>query len=372
MASSEDRGHILIVEDDQLMAQGLADILGIEGYQVETASNGRDALMKMQAHSPDLVLSDIMMPEMNGHEFCALVRANRKWRTLPFIFITALGQKIDHRRGYELGADDYLTKPFEPDDLLVAVRSRLKRAADHHAAAEAALADLRTSILITLNHEFRTPLTYITGYSRLLAEDGRGMDEESFQSCLHALLHGSERLKRLVENVLLVTQIESGELAAMIKMFPQETPNLNAITQVVIEDLRAEADTRRVVLNNHVPTDSPPLAISEEYVMYIIRHLLENAIKFCKEKGGQATVSAAEQEEEIELIVSDDGTGIRANALAWVFDSFRQVDRHKQEQQGAGLGLAIVRGLIQVHGGHVVIESELDIGTTVTVHLPIA
>jgi signal transduction histidine kinase len=371
MELSGNKASILVVEDDELMSEGISDILSLEGYHVETAPNGRAALSKMQAFAPDLVLSDIMMPEMNGHEFCALVRANPIWRTLPFIFLTALGQQVDQRRGLELGADDYLAKPFEPDDLLVAVRSRLKRAADHREAADAALSDLRGSILTTLNHEFRTPLTYITGYSHMLAEEGREMDVEEYQLCVKALESGAQRLKRLVENVLLVTQIESGELAAMIKMFPGQTSNLSAVVHILIERFQAQAQARDVVLRHRIPTDLPPLAISEDYFTQVIDHLLDNAIKFSK-KGGQIILSATHQDRHIELVISDEGIGIRPDALTWVFDSFRQVDRQKQEQQGAGLGLAITRGLVQAHGGQVTLESTSDVGTTVRVQLPIA
>ena len=372
MKPSEAKAHILVVEDDALMAEGIADILSLEGFEVATAPNGRAALAKMQTQTPDLVLSDIMMPEMNGHEFCALVRANPAWRTLPFIFLTALGQKIDQRLGLELGADDYLAKPFEPDDLLVAVRTRLKRAAEHRAAADAALIDLRASILTTLNHEFRTPLTYITGYSHLLAEEGSDMEEERFQSCLQALQSGADRLKRLVENVLLVTQIESGELTALTKMFPQSTPNLHAVVANIIERHHSEVEARQVVVHNHISNDLALLAIGEDYITQVIDHLLDNAIKFSKHEGGQVNLSATQQNQQVELTISDDGIGVRQNALVWVFDSFRQVDRQKQEQQGAGLGLAIVRGLVRAHGGQVSIESEPDTGTTVKVQLPTA
>lgn len=369
MTPSEDKALILVVEDDQLMAQGIADTLSFEGYRVDIALNGRAALMKMKAQRPDLVLSDIMMPEMDGHDFCALVRANPEWRTLPFIFLTALGQRVDERRGLELGADHYLTKPFEPDDLLLAIRSRLKRAADHQAAAEAALADLRTSILTTLNHEFRTPLTYIMGYSRLLADQGPAMDREVFQSCAKALSKGAQRLKRLVENVLLVSQIESGELTAFIKMFPQRTADLRAVGQRVIQNHQEQAKARQLEMCNQIPPDLPPLAIGAEHLERVIDHLVENAVKFSE--NGRVTLAANQKGPYVEFTVSDEGIGIRPDALPRVFDTFRQVDRQKQEQQGAGLGLAIVRGLVQAHGGTVSIESQPDDGTIVRVELPI-
>jgi two-component system sensor histidine kinase/response regulator len=370
MASSQNSAFILVVEDDRLMAQGIADILSVEGYAVDTAPNGRDALVRMKAQTPDLVLSDIMMPEMDGHDFVRLVRANPEWRTLPFIFLTALGQRIDERRGLELGADHYLTKPFEPDDLLLAVRVRLQRAADHKAAAEAALADLRTSILTTLNHEFRTPLTYIIGYTRLLADEGRGLDDAVYQSCMNALLHGADRLKRLVENVLIVSQIETGEVAALIKMFPQRVPDVRAEIEEIVQGFQAQADENGVELHNEIPQDFPAVGVSKEYLGHILAHLIENAIKFSGD-GGRVTIEATADQQYAEFVVKDNGIGIRSDALPWIFDSFRQVDRKKQEQQGAGLGLAIVRGLTQAHEGSVSIESEPTVGTTVRVQLPL-
>jgi two-component system sensor histidine kinase/response regulator len=369
MAPSEYQAFILVVEDDPLMAQGIADILNVEGYRVETVPNGRAALMKMRSKTPDLVLSDIMMPEMDGYDLCALVRATPQWRTLPFIFLTALGQKVDRRRGLELGADRYLAKPFEPDDLLLAVRSGLQRAADHRAETAAAISGLRTTMLATLNHEFRIPLTYITGYSQLLADEGMKMDQDNFRLCVSSLCHGVDRLRRLVENVLILTQIDSGELKTLVRMFPQRTENISDIVSSVVRSRQLEAKARQVRLETLITSGLPSLAISVEYVSQIIDHLLDNAIRFSN-AGGTVTLTVSRADPGIELSVSDDGIGIRTDALAWVFDGFRQVDRPLQEQQGAGLGLAIVRGLAEAHGGGVTIESAPDTGTTVTVYLP--
>lgn len=369
MAQPEYQAFILVVEDDPLMAQGIADILTVEGYRVETVPNGRAALMKMRSKTPDLVLSDIMMPGMDGYDLCALVRATPEWRTLPFIFLTALGQKVDRRRGLELGADRYLVKPLEPDDLLLAVRNGLQRAADHRAKTAAAISDLRTTMLATLNHEFRIPLTYITGYSQLLADEGIEMDQESFRLCISSLCHGVDRLRRLVENVLTLTQIDSGELKTLVQMFPQRTDHISDVASSVVRSRQPEAEARQVRLATQVTPGLPSLAISVDYVSQIIDHLLDNAIKFSKE-GGTVTLTVSQADQGIDLSVCDDGVGIRTDALAWVFDGFRQVDRPLQEQQGAGLGLAIVRGLAEAHGGNVTIESAPDTGTTVAVYLP--
>lgn len=370
MASSEDQALILVVEDDPLMAQGIADILSIEGYRVEIVRNGRVALMRMRSQTPDLVVSDVMMPEMDGYDLCALVRATPEWRTLPFIFLTALGQKLDRRRGLELGADRHLVKPFEPDDLLLAVRIELQRAADHRTETATVITDLRTSILTTLNHEFRIPLTYITGYSQLLADEGMTMDQDSYHLCTSSLCHGVDRLRRLVENVLILTQIDSDELNTLIELFPQQTDHVSDVVSAAIKSRQPEAEARKVKLETQISSELPALAIGVDYFGQIIDHLLDNAIKFSKE-GSRVILAVSRQDRGVELSVSDDGIGIRADALAWVFDGFRQVDRPLQEQQGAGLGLAIVRGLAKAHGGDVTIKSTPGTGTTVKVQLPI-
>ena len=115
---------ILLVDDNPAILEGVADLLELQGYQVLTASSGNQAVTQMQSKKPDLVISDIMMPGMDGYEFYKVVRSNPEWVPIPFIFLTARGQQRDIRRGNSLGADAYLTKPFEPDDLISARSAR--------------------------------------------------------------------------------------------------------------------------------------------------------------------------------------------------------------------------------------------------------
>src|SRR5689334_521023 len=127
---------ILVVEDDIALLEGLRDILVLAGYEVTTAANGLEGLAALERGLPDLILSDIMMPKLDGYQFYAQVRARPEWIGLPFIFLTAKGEKADIRRGKQLGADDYLTKPFEEADLLIAIRSKLDRRAQLDAVHE--------------------------------------------------------------------------------------------------------------------------------------------------------------------------------------------------------------------------------------------
>jgi len=118
---------ILVVEDDLAMRDGICEILEMAGYTVYVASNGKEALTLLEKNPPELIVSDIMMPEMNGYHFYERVREDDRWLTVPFIFLTAKGEKADILRGKAMGVDDYLTKPFDPEELLVAVKSKLTR-----------------------------------------------------------------------------------------------------------------------------------------------------------------------------------------------------------------------------------------------------
>jgi DNA-binding response OmpR family regulator len=153
---------ILVVEDDPAMIEALRDILDLAGYGVVTARNGVEALAVLGQRLPDLIISDIQMPRMDGYQFYGQVRAHPDWVRVPFIFLTAKGQKADVRRGKMLGADDYLTKPFDEADLLVAVQAKLNRRAELDAAPGRQMCVLKRTIVTTLNHEFRTPRTDIS------------------------------------------------------------------------------------------------------------------------------------------------------------------------------------------------------------------
>src|SRR3954451_9401219 len=168
---------ILVVEDDAALLDGLRDILELAGYEVWTGRNGYEGLAVLEQRVPDLIVSDINMPRMDGYQFYSQVRARPDWISLPFIFLTAKSEKVDIRQGKMLGADDYIPKPCEEADLIVAVQAKLNRSAQLGAAHNRQVADLKRTILPTLNHECRTPLTYITTYADMLGEDKISTDE---------------------------------------------------------------------------------------------------------------------------------------------------------------------------------------------------
>jgi two-component system sensor histidine kinase/response regulator len=360
---------ILVVEDDSALLQGLRDILELSGYRVRTGRNGVEGLADLEKQLPDVIVSDINMPQMDGYQFYAQVRANPDWVSLPFIFLSAKSEKDDIRRGKLLGADDYIIKPFEEADLLVAIQAKLNRRAELQAAMGRQMDDLKRTILTTLNHEFRTPLTYITTYSDMLREADLSSDE--FKEFMHGIQLGSERLRRLVEDFILLVELQTGEANQSFEMRRERLTDLTLVVSLVLEKLRPKAEARRVSLVEDIAGPLPTILADRAFLVDALSRLVDNAIKFSGKDGGVVTVKARPGGRGLLMQVSDRGIGIPPSERDKIFDLFYQIDRPKMEQQGSGSGLAIARGIIRLHGGELTCESTGSQGSTFTIDLPI-
>jgi two-component system sensor histidine kinase/response regulator len=361
---------VLVVEDEQAILEIITYLLQDEGYKVLQAPNGMEALSLLEQDRPDLIISDIRMPGMDGFELCERVRADPGFVQLPFVFLTGKDERADMRRGMGLGADDYLTKPFEPEELLTAVRVRLSRAAETQAAIALAGSGLQDQIIQTLTHEFRTPLSLVVGYTDLLESTGRQMDEDDFESVMHGLHAGSRRLVSLVEDFLLLSKLRTGAIAEEILEEPLASVYPDLMVQAVAAQAEGRASARKVALVVECTIPDATVRISREHLGEIVNRLLDNAIKFSKRDGGQVTLSTHLEQSHWVLRVADEGIGIREEAHAWLFEAFQQVDRSRMEQQGTGVGLTIVKGLVEAYGGRIDLESTPGIGSTFSVWLP--
>ncbi|MCR4408141.1 MAG: hybrid sensor histidine kinase/response regulator [Anaerolineae bacterium] len=361
---------ILVVEDDTHMREGIQDTLEMHGYEVWTAKDGADGLQVLESLVPDLILSDIAMPTMDGYEFYEAVRRNPRWTLVPFIFLTARGERTDILQGKRLGVDDYLTKPFETEDLLTAVEARLKRMAEVRAATEAEKDELRKAILDALPHELRTPLTYIKGYTSLLLQNTALMQPEIVHEALEAIRSGGDRIGNLVEDFVFLVTLDTGEVAATIEA-ACEPIDLRFILRTLVTDYQQAAAERQVTIELNIDPSLPRVQGYAQYLANALGRLLSNAIKFSKRDGGRVTIQAWADQGEVHVAIKDTGIGLPAAEIPKIFERFYQVDRARLEQQGVGLGLPIARGIIEAHGGRIVVESEVGVGSTFTVILPI-
>lgn len=365
-----DKRCILVVEDHRPLLAAIRDILESENYTVLTATDGVIALQVMEEIRPDLIVADIVMPRMNGHTLLKRIRARPEWVSIPFIFLTAKSGKEDVLKGKALGVEDYLTKPFDPEELLVTVRAQLGRARAIREATTAEFEQFKQQIVTALSHELRTPLTYIRGYTSLALDDIHS--PEALQEFLQAIKRGADRLATLVENFLLVTKLDTGQAVEQFRSLVCVHRNLDVILKRTVRQYERQAIAYGVTLETRTAPDLPPVRLCEPLFADALGRLIDNGIKFSKDEGGRVTVSGQATEGWVEVPVQDEGVGIPTEEIPRLFERFRQVSRKKMEQQGVGLGLAIAQELIRLHDGEITVKSNLGAGSTFTIRLPVA
>ncbi|MDX9954178.1 MAG: response regulator [Anaerolineae bacterium] len=365
------KGYILVVEDHQLLLEAIQDLLQVAGYEVATGSNGFAALESIKKRAPDLILSDITMPQMDGYDLYQKVRENPSWVRIPFIFLTARGERTDVLRGKALGVEDYIVKPFDTEDLLIAIESRLGRAQAIQQAANTEFEQLKQQILNVLSHELRTPLTYISGYTDLALEDAGSLSPEELQEFLLGIKRGSDRLTKLVKDMLLVVQIDTGRSAEEFRSFADVSPHLEIYLRHIVESFRPTAQSAGVTLEYVCPEPLPATRIHEEFLGNALGRIIENAIKFSHGPNKPVTVEARAVSNWIEVSVTDQGVGLSPEATKNIFKRFQQFDRDVMEQQGAGLGMFIAYSLIQLHSGDITVTSQIGQGSTFTLKIPV-
>ncbi len=361
---------ILVIDDEDGLRLMMVMALRQRGYTVIDADGGATGVAKARQESPDLIICDVNMSPMNGYQALKEIRAEPATAATPVILMTGLADNAGMRQGMELGASDYLPKPFSTDGLYAAVEARLKIVQTVRAEAEKKLADLRDNISLMLPHELRTPLNGILAYGELLQSDAASLKPEEIAEMGQVIAESGRRLHRLIENFLIYAQIEilqgdAQKVAALRTgrtMHPEKLVKATACHQ-------AEAVDRLSDLTLVDVTDLP-VAMAEDYLTKIVDELIHNAFKFSKPQT-PVTLSFASVGGMAVLTISDLGHGLDTEQIRRV-GAYVQFERKFHEQQGLGLGLTIARQLAHIHGGNLTIQSQRNQGTNVTVKIPLA
>jgi signal transduction histidine kinase len=422
---------ILVVDDTPANLQVLTGMLKDRGYKVRPVPGGRLALAAARRDPPDLILLDINMPEMNGYEVCQHLKGDAELKDIPVIFISALTEAIDKVKAFATGGVDYLTKPFQMEELHARVETHLKlrrqqieleeynvhlelarerlkldmklergvqrgalaTAKDKLDAARGELNVLRIAnadaievgenertkreesermgrmkdeFLSNLSHEIRTPLNAIIGWSELLVP-GETSKEEMIHG-LEVITRNARAQARLIDDLLDMSRVVSGKLRLDVRPV-----NLPALIGAAIDTVNPAAVAKSMSLTKVIDPIACPVTGDSDRLHQVIWNLLVNAIKFTP-TGGSIVVALKRVNSCAELSVSDNGKGISADFLPWVFDRFRQADSSLEKgYSGLGLGLSIVKSLVELHGGSVRVNSDGEgKGTTFIVSLPIS
>ena len=361
---------ILIIEDAEDLRNDVLEMLSLEGFEAFGADNGRTGLDTARQHHPDMIVCDIMMPELSGYQVLQELRKDPETATIPFIFLTAKTERDDMRYGMVLGADDYLTKPFLISELLDSIRARLDKRDRLQKQAEQRLNELRDSITTALPHELRTPLNTIMGFSEMLISEAQYLKPDQVADWAQHINSASQRLFGLIENYLLYVRVETtanqpdkiAQLRNMQTIDPRGPVEMRALLKAQQadreEDLELAFDETGMV------------PVTDEDLGRLTGILVENAFKF-SQPGTPVHVSLSANDSRVHLTISDQGSGMSEDQVQNI-GAYVQFNRDFQEQQGAGLGLAIARRLAQIYACDLAIDSAIDKGTTISVGLPLA
>ena len=359
--------RILVIDDEEDYRNVITMALQSPYFEIITANNGLDGLAAAKIHHPDLILCDVNMPKMDGHMLLKKLKEETEFAGIPFIFLTGSSGKKDVRQGMQLGADDYLTKPFTTAELISAVETRLTKKKNLQKYYETQFDDIKSNIVHSLPHEFRTPLNGILGFSQLLFEES-DLPEEEVKKIGMMIFKAGHRLHRLLENMVLFGQMQLWvHDKSRIEEMRSESASLLEIAQSVVGKKSAEherTDAVRISLQNAI------LQISSIFLTKILEEIIDNALKF-SETGSIVHLSSEGNESELHIIISDEGRGMSEEQIKRI-SGFQQFERGYYEQQGAGLGLVIAKTLVELHGGSLFIVSKESIATSVTVSLPMA
>lgn len=363
-------GKILIIDDDEAIRTRLQDILQYEGFIVLTAENGLAGFQLAQQELPDLIICDILMPELNGFGVLLKLRQIPSTATVPFIFLTGQTTQHDMRSGMELGADDYLTKPVQINSLLSSIYARLEKQQALRKDTTQRLETLRMSLGYDfLHHEVRTFTTGILGVSQFLLHLG----PENLPSPKEILdgqiliRDSAFHLQHLLDEYFLYSELkllESEPDTKHEKIWEHDIAVCSTHT-LIRKYAREKASQMNRRQDLHLALADVEMLISHQVLQKVVTELLENAFKFSA-PGSPVTVTSRLQHDCFAITISDRGQGMSTDEIASI-GPFRKFAEGSNDEEGIGLGLTIIRLLLQQHHGELHIESIPNLGTTARV-----
>jgi two-component system, sensor histidine kinase and response regulator len=356
--------RIVLIDDEAQLRGVMAEILANAGHEPLPAANGVEGLELIRRETPDVVVCDVNMPGLDGYGVLKAIRADPQLASLPFLFLTS---ETEVRAGMKSGADDYLMKPVSAADLLAAIDARLKRVQSMRLDADRRVDEMRRAVAVLLPHELRTPLTTIIGSARLLEEFGADFGADEMKEMAGGILKAAHRLHRMAENYILYADLELWRLSRpgadteALAGSSGEGEVQSAATEVAIQSGRQpdlEMDLHKSVVR-----------LAPAYLRKVVSELADNAFKFSS-PGTPVHVSLTTAGSKSVLSVVDHGAGMAADQVRRV-GAFQQFDRARFEQRGSGVGLALVRAIIEATGGRFEITSRPAEGTTVHIDWPV-
>ena len=365
VASHSAKSRILVVDDVVQNLQVVGTMLRNEGYDVMPSTSGAQALERVRVRLPDLILLDLMMPEMDGLEVCRRLKSDPATRQLPIIFLTASNEMEHLVKGFEAGAVDYVTKPFNGAELLARVHTHLELKLARERLRE--MNDEKNEFMGIAAHDLRNPLSAIKGYAEMVMEDAQDLKHRELEENGRRIRDTAARMAEMVQNLLDANRIERGEMN--LKLAPTEFTSLLAS---VVETQRPHALAKQQTIHFANESLSVPVLVDPTVMVQVLENLISNAVKYSP-TGNNIFVRLKKLPEAVRCEVQDEGPGLSAEDQKKLFGKFARLSaKPTGGEHSTGLGLSIVKKMVEAMNGKVWCESELGSGATFVVEFPSA
>lgn len=368
------KGNILIVDDTPNNLHLLSSMLEEQGYEVRCANSGAIALKAVAMEHPDIILLDINMPNINGYQVCEQLKRDQHTQEIPVIFLSALSETIDKVRAFRVGAVDYITKPFQVEEVLARIENQLslrrmqielqqaKAKALKALEQEQELNRLKSEFVSMISHDFRNPLTSIQGFAGLLECGGETPAPETINRYINKINTAVDNLLSLLDDILLIGSMEVGKM-----QYKTVSVNLQEFCHELIDTLKYSLGDQNQICFTCLG-DSTQAEMDLIILQRILNNLLSNAIKYSHP--GEPVYLDLECQNHMTIFqVRDQGMGIPLENQPYLFEAFYR-SSNVGDIKGTGLGLAVVKKCVEVHQGRILLESKEQIGTKITVYLP--
>ncbi|NJR59492.1 MAG: response regulator [Cyanobacteria bacterium CRU_2_1] len=357
---------VLVIDDEPNGFAVIEALLHREGYRLFYAASGIEALERLDAIKPDVILLDVMMPEMNGIEVCRRIKSHLEWKHIPVIIVTALNSKEDLARSLEAGADDFIAKPVNSAELRARVRSML-RIKQQYDSLQNTL-QLREDMANMVVHDLRNPVATILLSSHIMMDQGELQERELER--VRLIQVSAQKLNSMINDLLMMAKMESGRL-----VLSRTEVDLNALATVVISGFNDIVKTRNIHLKTQLPDPGHWISVDVNLVHRLIDNLVSNAIKFSPTRGivtlqieylDRITNQQQELSESLFpqaiIRVSDKGSGIQEEQKQRIFEKF-EIGSSVMGISQIGLGLTFCKMVVEAHGGRIWVEDNQPQGS---------
>ncbi len=351
----ERKSKILIVDDAEDTVELLRKRFRAEGYDTEEAYDGEEALRKVPEYSPDLVVLDVMMPKIDGYEVCQRLKADENTKYIPVLMLTAKGE-VEHKvRGLDIGADDYMAKPFDYKELSARIRSLLSIKATHEKKVVTEKTDVLEQMIDEVAHEIRNPLTSIGGFARKVFN--KLPEDDPNRKYMQMIIEDVGVLENMIKQLI---ELKSMEISQ------KESVNINDIVLDSLAVFERELAEKNISVTKQLVDNPPALLIDKKLMKRSLCNMIKNAIEAMENTAKELTIMTAVSGAYLLIKIVDTGKGIARDMIKNIFDPMVS-----SKMFSPGLGLTFALKIVQYHGGNISVESEPGKGTTFTISFPL-